>query len=363
MKLFYTYHIKEFLFYTFIIFFLVLLFVGTIRATLAFAELTQFDLSLSNILLIFFTSFGEISAFSLLFASYLSVLFVVQRMKYEREILGFFSLGYSLKDFLKTIFLFSFFAFLFLLFLTIGVVPKSKRMQKELKINLFKSMIESKIPERSPFPIGKETFLYVKKTIENSTVRLYDVFLLEESHDKRGIYRAKSGIFDQKNGKLSLEDGSAFFLDQKGRLEIIKFKYYEVSLKVEELKKEDYYIKRGEMSLKELKYYIQKESDKKKIYRYMAELYGRFFFPLTSFLLLIQAFFLGLIIHAPQRTLLFIIGSLFYFLFFGFYNFCTSLSEAGKFHPLVGFIFFFVGTSLIIGISYGYIIRKGIAYL
>ncbi|MCI4453780.1 MAG: LptF/LptG family permease [Thermodesulfobacterium sp.] len=363
MRLFYYYQIKEYLYHTIIIFCLLLLFIGTIRATLIFTELSQFQLSLFDIIIIFLTSIGEISAFSLLFSGYLSILFVVQRMKYEREILALFSLGYSLKHFLKVIFLFSFKIFFLLLFLTMVVVPLSKRLQKDLKINLYKGLMESSIPERTPFPIGDTLVLYAKRTLENGSTRLYDTLVLEDTQEKKGIYFAKSGVLALKQGMLALEKGNAFFKEANGSIEVMEFKYYEISFDTEELKKEDFYIKRGEMTLSELKEIIQKEKDKRKIYRYMTELYGRIFYPLTSLFLLTQAFFLGLIIYAPQRTLLFIIGSLFYLLFFGFYNFCTSFSETGKFHPLVGFFLFFISISLVIWISYVYIKKKGATYL
>jgi lipopolysaccharide export system permease protein len=284
-------------------------------------------------------------------------------MKYERELLALFSLGYSLKDFLKVIFLISFKIFFLLLFLTIMVVPFSKRLQKKLKVNLYKGLMEGSIPERTLFPIGDTLFLYAKRTLKNGSTRLYDTLVLEERQEKKGIYFAKSGVLALKKGVLVLEKGYAFFKETNGSVEVIEFKYYEVSFNTEELKKKDFYIKRGEMTLSELKESIKKEKDKRKIYRYMTELYGRIFYPLTSVFLLTQAFFLGLILYAPQRTLLFIIGSLFYLFFFGFYNFCTSLSEIGKLHPLVGFSLFFVCISLVIWISYVYIKKKGATYL
>ena len=363
MRFFYYYQIREYLYHTITIFFLILLLIGTIRATFTFVELGQFHLSLYDIIIIISTSIGEISAFSLLFSSYISVLFVVQRMKYEREILALFSLGYSLKDFFKVLLLFGLMIVFLLLFFTIKVVPTSKRLQIELKVNLYKSLMERNIPERTPFSIGDTLYLYAKKTVENGSTRLYDILVFEETQEKKGIYYAKSGILELKQGKLVLEKGNVFFTETIGSVEVMEFNYYEVSFNTEELKKEDFYIKRGAMTVSELREFIQKVEDKRKIYKYMTELYERIFYPLTSLFLLTQAFFLGLIIYAPQRTLLFIIGSLFYLLFFGFYNFCKSFSETGKYHPLFGFFFFFLIVFLLILISYLYIRKKGATYL
>ncbi len=363
MKLFYSYHLKEYLFHSFLFFAFILFFLGTIRTALALSELVNFELGLKEFVFLFLTLLGEVSAFSLSFSSFLALLFVLQRMKFEREILAFFTLGYSLKDFIGVILWFCSLIVIFLLILSNYVVPTAKRKQKDLKIRLYQSLMEKGIPESTPFPLGENLFLYAKKVEGDKTLKLEKIFIFEDDKDKRGIFLAKEGFFNRNKGNLKLENGSAFHRIFPENFEIIFFSEYDLNMKVQTPKGEDLYYKRGELNFKELREAIEKEKDKRRYQRYLTEFYGRFFYPLTIFPLLLEAMFLGILIYAPQRLLLFFLGSIFYLVFFGLYNFFLSFAEEGHLHPMISFVIFNLLMAMIILATYFYVKKRGFAYL
>jgi len=363
MKIFYAYQLKEFAKYTLFIFSILLFFIALIRGIFTLLKIIYLPLTFTDIIILFLTSAGEVSAFTLLFSSFLSILFVVQRMKYERELFAFFSLGYRIFDFFKVLSLWAFLLFLFLLILSIVVVPWSKRSQKNLMIKYYENLTSVGISERVPLPIGEHIFLYTRKVENDNKTKLTWVFLLEDSAEKKGVYLAKEGVLAQDKGQLELKKGYVFFRETSDEIGVINFDNYQMNFRMDALKKEEFYIKRGEMSLKELSHVIAKEGGSKKAIRYMAELYNRFFFPVNIFPLLLHAFILSLIVRAPHRVLLFLLGSTYYFTFFGIYNLCSSFAESGKLNPLYPFLFFEIFMVVIIVFSLFYLKKRGATYL
>jgi lipopolysaccharide export system permease protein len=343
MKIFFLYILRELFLHTalFFTFFLVLL--TLIMGTLNLKSIL--DLNPDFIFIVQFYFFTSFQLFSFLFplSSFLSILFTFQRLKEERELLALFSLGYTLQDFFKPFFIYTIVLFLAVFFSQIYLTPKAKRIIKEAQIELARNLLESSIRPKTPISLTQNLYLYVSEAEEkNSTYYLRRVILLERRDlTHQGTYLAKEALLDLKNGFFLLKDGFCFIHSKYRDTEILKFKEYSFNISRESFKKPDLYIKRGEMSLSELKEEIKKaKPQSERYYRYLSEYYHRIVYAFSVFPLLFQALMLSFIFKPQSRFLLFLIGLSFYLLFYFLYNFFVSLGENGKLFPLYSHLFF-----------------------
>ncbi len=366
MLLFFRFLLREFFLYL-LLFFLSLLFLLTIiRGTLGLREVIELEIGLLGILKLYFLQALQLISFILPLSALLALLFSFQRLREERELLAFFSLGYGFKDFLKPFFFFVLLITLFTFFSHFYLLPTAKRIQKNYLMASYEKALTSAIPIKTPTPFSPELYLYVSDSkLENSVNYIRKVLIMEnKASDIKGIYLAEEGYIDKKKGYLNLKGGWIFYLEKHKNIEVLQFDSYLVHFTPERLKKEEFYIKRGEMSFFELKNQLKTLSpNTSKYYRFASEYYQRIFYAFTVIPLLFLGFLLSFSLKSHSKVLLFLLGVAFYFLVYLSYNFLLSLSEAGKVSPaLLHLIFFSFYTLLIISCYKVLSKRLGINY-
>lgn len=366
MFLFARYLLKELFLTTFFFFFSFLFLLTLIRGTLALREILEFQVNLSFIANFYLLNAFQLFSFVLPLSAQLSLLFMFQKLKEEREFLALFSLGYNLKDFFKPLSIFILLITFFTFVSHFYILPKSKRVQKERLIKIYEESLSSPIPSKTPTAITERLYIYTRESqTQDSTNYLKKVIILEQKANQEiGIYLGDEGSFNKKGGFLFLKNGWIFHLDNFKNLEIFEFKEYLVNFSKEYIKKEKYYIKRGEMTWQELKNQLKVLSPSSvKYFRLRTEYYQRALYSIIVIPLLLQGFLLALFLKSHNRMLIFLLGTACYFLIYLSYNFLLSLGEAGKISPPFGHIIFFIILMLLNQIAYIVLIRKrGISF-
>lgn len=362
MPILYRYFLKEFV-QTTGLFLGVFLFLFTlIMGTLNLKEIIDLNPSILHILKAYLYTSLQLFSFLLPLSGFLALLFSLQRMKEEGEVLALFSLGFTLRDFFKPFLIFSLILFIFTTFAQSYLVPKAKRLQKVEQMNLIKNLPEKEIPTKSPLPLTEGLYLYVASAERQGSLnRLEGVILLEKKGDsRRGLYLAKRAFLDFKAGEFTLEKGYVFYLEDSKNTEILQFERYFFKIPPSTFKKEDLYIKRGEMSLSELKAEIVKMTPSEgRYFRYLSEYYQRLFYGFSIFPLLLQGFFLGIFLKTQGRLLLFLTGLIFYLFYYFLYNFFISLGESGRLLPLYAHLIFNLSFYTLLMAEYKVLKKKG----
>ncbi len=342
MQTFLKYHIKEYLNYTLLFFIVFILIISLIKWVLVVEKLIEFNPSFFNLVVIFLLILIQFISFTLPLSAFMGVLFSLHRMGVENEILGFYTLGLSIKDFLKPLLLFAFIVFVLTFINRCYILPRVKRTQKLIKIELIKKQMSQPIPSKKPYPLGKNGFIYVvnskKEGNENKLEGIF--FLTRREPQKTGIFIAKDGAIIYKKNLFILNNGWGFFRDVKKNIEILKFEKYILKISFSNSVK-SLYFKRGEKTLKELKNDIKKITSKERRYRYLTEYYHRFLYAFSVILLTISAFILSFYMKVSHKFLIFFLGMGFYLIFYTIYDFLISLAESGKIHPLMAYLIFY----------------------
>lgn len=365
MGLFVRYFLKETFHYT-LLFFSSFLFLFTlIKGTFGLKEFIDFGISMTIFLKIYFLNALQLLSLVLPLSSYIALLFTLQRIKEEKELLALYSLGYSLRDFIKPLLLYIILITLATFIAHFSLLPKAKRIQKITLIELYEKSLTQAIPVKKPTPILQNFYLYVGDSQSlNSQNLVKKVIILEKkSPNIRGIYLSEEGIINKHKGELFLKNGWIFFLENQKNLEVFQFRDYILKLSLKEEKKEEFYIKRGEMNFNELKAELKKLSpNTSKYYRYLSEYYQRIFYAFTVIPLLIQGFFFSLYFKSHSKILLFLLGITFYFFIYMVYNFLLSLNETGKLTPVSSQLIFFSLFTIILWGSYKFFFKiRGIS--
>lgn len=362
MKIFLKYILKEVIFYTLIFWLIFSVMVSLIKGVLAIEEIIDLNPSLGNIFKVMGLVFSQLISFTLPLSSFMGVLFAMHRFSLEREILGFFCLGFSLKDFLKPLIIFSLIMF-FLTFLAhFFLLPYAKRQQKLLEMELVKAQAEKQeIQAKKPIFLEKQYLLYVKDSEKkkNST-QIKEVFLLDyKDPQKKSVFLSRRGeLFSDKN-LLVLYNGSGFFLEKDSNLEVLKFKSYYIKI-VLNTQTQKLYFTRGEQTIKELKQKIETlDKNSKDYFRYLTEYYHRYAYSFSVIFLIFSAFLINFYLITSHKFWIFLIGIIYYLLYYLFYNFSISLSETGKLHPLIAFLIFYGCLSFFIIIEFLFIKKRG----
>lgn len=343
MSIFYRYFLREFIFTT-ALFFGVLLFLFTlILGTLSLKEILDLGPSILQVLKTYLFTALQLFSFLLPLSSFLSLLFSFQRMKEEGELLAFFSLGFTLRDLFKPFLVFAFFILALTFLSQAYLFSKAKRLQKLEQINLFKNLAQKEISPRIPISITEGLYLYVAEAEKrDSQNHLRGVILFEKKGTQRkGLYLAKSALLDLRDGSFSLEKGYVFYLENLRNSEILQFEKYLFKISSTTLKRENLYIKRGEMTLSELRAEISKMRPSQiRYFRYVSEYYQRLLYGFSVLPLLLQGFLLGTFLKTKSRLSLFFTGLIFYLFFYFLYNFFISLGESGRLFPLYAHLIF-----------------------
>lgn len=366
MRIFWKYHLKEYFFYTFVFFVVFSAIITLVQGIIKLQEFLELNPSAKVIFHLFIFVFFQLLSFIYTLSVFMGVLFAIHRLKYEKEVLAFCSLGFSLKDFMKPLLVFSLISLLITFLAHFFLSPWSKRKIKEIQIELVKAQMEKPFPEKKPISLGKDYYLYVRKAEKvDKTHYFKNIFLLKREADgKKGFFISQNGSYSAKENLFTLVKGWGIFIDHQGNVEILKFGDYKFRLNTKIFEEEKLYFKRGEKSFSELKEDIKGlKPGTSDYFRYLNEYYQRFFFPLSVLFLAFQAFFLGIYIKTSYRFLLFFLGIAVFLLFYIFYNFFSSLGENGKIFPLWSFAFFYLLVNFLLIFQYLGFRRKREIYL
>ncbi len=352
MRIFLKYHLKEYFFYTFSFLLVFSGIITLVQGIIKLQEFLDFNPSLKIFFKIFIYSFFQLLSFIYVLSLFVGILFAIHRIKYEREMIAFYSLGYAFRDFLKPLFIFSIISLIITFLAHFYLLPWAKRELKIIKIELIKAQIEAPFSEKIPIPLGSDHLLYVSQAQKKENVHYFkNIFFIEKTPQKKGFFISKEGILSPKENLFSLSEGWGFFLSQDN-IEVFKFGNYKFEINFKRLEKIPYF-KRGEKTFSELKEDLKKlKPGSHDYFSYLNEYYQRFFFPLSAVFLTFQAFLLGIFIKISHRFLLFFIGISIFLIFYVIYNFFSSLGENGNIYPLWSFITFYFIMFILLLIEY-----------
>ncbi len=344
MKIFWRYHLREYFFYTLTFFIIFGIIITLVQGILKLQDILVLNPSIKVIFQFFIFMYFQLISFIYTLSAFMGVLFAIHRLKYEKEILAFCSLGFSLRDFLKPLFIFSIISLLITFLAHFFLLPWSKRNVKLIRIALVKARIKKPFPEKRPISFGKNYFLYVLKSKKKNKIHFFkNIFLLKMKQEgKKGFFIAQEGSYAPKEKFFTLVNGWGIFVDSRNNIEVLRFSDYKFRLNIKNLEK-GLYFKRGEKSFSELKKELKRlKPGTPKYFKYFEEYYERFFFPISVVFLILQAFFLGIYIKTSHRFLLFFIGIVVFLIFYIGYSFFASLGENGKLFPLWSYSIFYI---------------------
>ncbi|MCS7279651.1 MAG: LptF/LptG family permease [Thermodesulfobacteriaceae bacterium] len=366
MTIFFKYILKEVIYYTLIFWLIFSVKVSLIKGVLVLEELIDFNPSFNQILKILTLVFFQLLSFTLPLSSFMGILFAMHRFISEREMLAFWSLGFSLKDFIKPLIIFSIFMF-FITFLShFFLLPYAKRQQKLIKIELVKTQATPEIHSKKPFSLGEKYILYVKNSEKKENHwEFKGVFLLDYAYpQKKGFFLSKEGSLFFDKGLLLLSNGSAFFWERDKNLEVLKFDKYFTTIGIHFSRVEKLYFTRGEQTLSELKQELNRlDKNSRSYFRYLTEYYQRFGYSFSVIFLILSAFLLNFYLKTSHKFWVFLVGIIFYLFYYLFYNFFISISETGKLHPFISFLTFYTFLTIFIILKFIFIKKKGFSIL
>jgi len=359
MKTFFRYQVKEYLFYTTLFFLLFSFIITLVKGIFGLQKLFELNPSLKEVFLYFGLLFLQLISFTLPLAAFLGVMFAVHRFKEERELLGFFSLGFRVKDFLKPLLFFICFVFLLLFLSHFYVVPYVKKLQKIMKFELTKRQFEEPLTEKKAVPIGESYVIYVEKTKKEKDVQEFErVVLLEKGLEKKQVFLAEKGRLYPKEGIFTLYQGEGFSLSKDKSVEVLKFGEYQFALVIKGVS-QALEFGRGELSFVELKDKLKEvKTNRGQWFRYLTEYWDRVFYPLSVFLVVFQGFLTALFIKSHNRIFLFLTAVALYVVFYVGYQFCQSLAENGKVYPPLNFGLFYVSVGVLLLIETWFLFKK-----
>uniref|UniRef100_A0A7V5XIB9 YjgP/YjgQ family permease n=1 Tax=Thermodesulfobacterium geofontis TaxID=1295609 RepID=A0A7V5XIB9_9BACT len=366
MRIFWKYHFKEYTFYTFSFFIIFSAIITLIQGIIKLQDFLNLNPPFKFIFQLFILVFFQLLSFIYSLSVFMGILFAIHRLKYEKEVLAFCSLGFSLKDFMKPLLIFSLISLIITFLAHFFLSPWSKRKVKEIQIELVKAQAEKSFPEKRPIALGKDYSLYVRNSeIRDKAHFFKNIFLLKrEKEGKKGFFIAQEGSYSPQENTFTLIKGWGIFIDSQNNIEVLKFGDYKFKLDTKTFEEERLYFKRGEKSFSELKGEIKKlKPGTSNYFKYFNEYYQRFFFPLSVLFLTFQAFFLSIYLKTSYRFLLFFVGITVFLIFYILYNFFSSLGENGKIFPLWSFVIFYLLISILLVFQYVGLKRKRELYL
>ncbi|NPA40168.1 MAG: YjgP/YjgQ family permease [Thermodesulfobacteria bacterium] len=341
MKTFIKYYLKEYFFYTFIFFAVFSVLITLVQGILKLQKFIELAPSFHEIIHFFVLMYFELVSFSLPLAGFMGILFAIHRMKEDKELLGFLSLGFSFSDLFKPLFLFAVILWWITFIFHFWVLPVSKKSLKIMKYELLKKQMIRPFPAKTPVPITSKDVLYLQKDQKKDGIhQLKKVFLYQQGRDKVYLFIADSAKIDVNARRIILYRGWGFS-SSNGVKEVFKFGEYGFFLPIQNLPSKPSF-SRGEHTFSELRQAISKmKKGTKDYYSYLTEYWGRFFYPLSVLFLSIQAFFMGIKVRTSHRFALFFSGIGVYLSFYILFDTTASFAKNGKFKPFLSFFSFY----------------------
>jgi len=361
MKVYFRYFLKEYFTYTGIFFAVFSLLISLVMGILKLQKFINLNPTGGDILRFFFYMYLELVSFCLPLAGFMGSLFCIHRLKEDREILALYTLGFSFRDLLKPVFVFSLLLFLITFFFHFYVLPFSKRSVKLMKFNLFRQGLLKAFPSKRPLTLASHYVLYVKKDEENSGIHEFEkVLLFDKLSNKTYIFVSKRGKLSVFKKRFLLLNGWGFSLAKDGKVEVMKFKEYGFFLPIGNLEKTPSFSKGELLSSELLKKIKNLRRGTAEYYAYLTEYLNRYFFPLSVFFLVFQGFIIAMWLNTSHRFALFSIGVGIYLSYYILFNLFQSLAKTGKLEPLLSFSLFYLLIGLTLVLEFCFYRLKGV---
>lgn len=359
MKTFFRYHLREYLFYTSVFFFLFSVIITLVKGIFGLQKFFELNPSLKEVFLNFGLLFLQLTSFILPLSVFLGVMFGVHRFKEDRELLGFFSLGFRFSEFFKPLCAFMLLGFVLLFLAHFWLVPYAKKLQKTMRFELTQRQFEEPLPEKRAIPLGENHVIYVEKAKKQDKAHEFErVFLVEKGAEKKQVFLAEKGRLDPKEGFFTLYQGEGFSLGKDKTVEVFRFGEYQFFLVVKE-GEQMVEFGRGELSFPELKARLKEvEKNRGQWFRYLTEYWDRFFYPLSLFLVVFQGFLTAFFMKTHNRFLVFFTAVALYVVFYVGYQLCHSLAENGRVYPVVSFAGFYLVFGALVGLEAWFLFKK-----
>jgi len=248
----------------------------------------------------------KLSMITIPISIFLAVIFTLNKLRLDSELIIFGSTGNSNRDILlKPLTIISFFFFFIILFLSVYLVPLSSAEIRSKIVEIRSSSISTSILKEKRFITPDNNLTVFFKKIENEEI--YGLLIHDRSiKDNIKTYVAKKGFLDNKNGNNSifLYDGTMQMYNQKEfKISEIDFDKYSIDLKAfDSTEKKFFYA--DEKSSVEL---INRISNKKHDSEEFAVLHNRFIKSLYIFYLVFLPLIIFKMIRKPDDNSRYII--------------------------------------------------------
>lgn len=273
----------------------------------------------------------------------IAVLLTFLRSSADNEIIALKTGGLNIYRLLPPVLLLCFIGFLLTLMMSIYGMPWGRKAINELSVKILSSKLDIGLKERTFNDSFNGVMLYVNK-VDTKNNFLVDIFI----EDKRNKNIASTVIAPR--GRLFSKPGAMVFhmklydgiINQVGMenktANTINFKTYDLTL---DLKKAALDFgssrRRKELSLTELRQYLQRTSRKdERYYRVLIEFHKKFSIPFACFVMGILAIPLGLQTKSAKRSTGLILGLVFFLVYYLLLSAGSVWSETGAYPPVVG---------------------------
>ncbi|MGB5746036.1 MAG: LPS export ABC transporter permease LptF [Desulfobacterales bacterium] len=307
--------------------------------------IVNYNLSIRTVFVIIFYTLPSFLVFIIPMSVMLAILLTFLRLSSDNEIVAMKSCGHSIYGLLPPVLIFAVIGFLFTIFITLYGAPRAKASLEELALKVAASNADIGLKERTFNDTFKGVMLYINK-IDVKNKKLIDVFIEDKRQpDVVSTVIAPEGRLISEPGKsiyhLILSNGSIHQTNLKERsANSIQFSTYTLSLDFKKQLASASKRKKGrdEMSVSELRQYIEKLAgkDEEAYYKAKISLHRRFSIPVACLALGLLAFPLGIQSKSTQRSFGLIVCLFFFFLYYLLLTAGYSLGKNGAYPPVIG---------------------------
>jgi len=274
----------------------------------------------------------------------MAVLLTFLRLSSDNEIVALKAGGVSIYRFLPPVFLFCLMGCLLTAFMTIYCMPLGKVSLKKLMIQAAESSIDAGIKEGRFNDNFNGAMLYVNK-VDIKNKEMVDIFVEDQRVEGvvSTIIAPRGRVFNEPGGHVfhfNLFDGTINQVDLKNQTNhSINFDIYDVRLDLKQnaavvngRQKDD-----EEMTLGELRHYLQTREEKDDIYfRALTKFHEKFSIPFACLALGLLAVPLGLQSKTDKRSLGIILGLVLFLLYYLMLTIGWSFGQTGIYPPVIG---------------------------
>jgi lipopolysaccharide export system permease protein len=274
----------------------------------------------------------------------MAVLLAMLRLSSDNEIMALKAGGVSIYRLLPPVLTFALLGMLVTGYMTIFGVPQSAERFRTLLFDVATTNLNVSLKERTFNDSFKQIMLYVNR-IDPQSGELHHV-LIEDSRTagvnntviaKRGrlfgepkkmVYHLR--LYDGTINQMNLHDRSSHTID---------FETYDIRLDLREVISAPSMIKKkpDEMTLADLRSYLNKIKDKKGLYfNALLTFHKKFSIPVACLAMAVLALPLGIQSRNSKKAFGIGLGLLFFLLYYLLLSMGTALGENGKCHPAIG---------------------------